>query len=77
MPTAMAACVAYSDFKLLDFSGTEGAFEVSDEDINIGVSVQKGNTERLDAINSVLSEMTEEDFTKMMDEAIAVQPLAE
>lgn len=77
MPTAMAACVAYPDFKLLDFSGTEGAFEVSDEDINIGVSVQKGNTELLDAINSVLSKMTEDDFTEMMDEAISVQPLSE
>ena len=32
MPTGKAACVAYPDFKLLDFSGTDGAFEVSDED---------------------------------------------
>ena len=32
------------DFKLLDFSDTDGDFEVSDEDINIGISVQKGNT---------------------------------
>ena len=39
MPTGMAACVAYPDFKLLDFSGTDGDFEVSDEDINIGISV--------------------------------------
>ena len=52
MPTGMAACVAYPDFKLLDFSGTDGDFEVSDEDINIGISVQKGNTELLDALNS-------------------------
>lgn len=77
MPTAKAACVAYSDLKLLDFSGTDGAFEVSDEDINIGISVQKGNTELLDALNSVLENMTEEDFSEMMDEAISVQPLSE
>ena len=60
MPTGMAACVAYPDFKLLDFTGTDDEFEVSDEEINIGISVQKGNTELLDALNSVLSEMTVE-----------------
>ena len=77
MPTGKAACVAYPDFKLLDFSGTDGDFEVSDEDINIGISVQKGNTELLDALNSVLDKMTEDDYKEMMDEAISVQPLSE
>ena len=76
MPTGKAACVAYPDFKLLDFSDTEGAFEVSDEDINIGISLKKGNDELKDAINGVLSEMTEDDYSKMMDEAISVQPLS-
>ena len=77
MPTAKAACVAYSDFKLLDFSGTEDDFQVSEEEINIGISLQKGNTELKDAINGVLAELTEEDFNSMMDEAISVQPLSE
>lgn len=77
MPTAMAACVAYPDLKLLDFSGTDDDFEVSEEEINIGISVQKGNTELLDGINSVLSEMTTDDYNAMMDDAIAVQPLSE
>lgn len=77
MPTGMAACVAYPDFKLLDFSGSDDDFEVSEEEINIGISMQKGNTELKEAIDSVLSEMTEEDYAKMMDEAIAVQPLSE
>ena len=66
-----------SFLKLLDFTGTDGAFEVSDEDINIGISVQKGNTELLDAINGVLATLTEEDYTNMMNEAISVQPLSE
>ena len=77
MPTGMAACVAYPDLKLLDFSGTDGAFEVSDEEINIGISLKKGNDELKDAINGVLSEMTEDDYSEMMDEAISVQPLSE
>lgn len=77
MPTAMAACVAYPDMKILDFTGTEDDFAVSEEEINIGISVQKGNTELLDGINSVLAGMTVEDFDSMMQEAISVQPLAE
>ena len=39
--------------------------------------MQKGNTELLDAMNSVLSQMTAADFNSMMDEAISVQPLSE
>ena len=77
MPTGMAAVVAYPDLTLLDFSGTEDDFEVSDEEINIGISVQKGNTELLDAINGVLEEMTPEDYEEMMNEAISVQPLSD
>ena len=76
-PTGLAATVAYPDFTLLDFTGTEGEFEVSDEEINIGISLQKGNTELCDKINSVLTKMTAEDFEEMMNEAIAVQPLSE
>ena len=77
MPTAMAACIAYPDLKLLDFTGTDDDFEVSEEEINIGISVQKGNTELLDGINSVLAELTTEDYEEMMNEAISVQPLSE
>lgn len=77
MPTAMAACAAYPDMKLLDFSGTDDDFEVSDEEVNIGISVKKGNTELLDGINSVLETMTVDDFNSLMQEAISVQPLAE
>ena len=76
-PTGMAALVAYPDFKLLDFSGTDGDFEVSDEEINIGISMKKGNTELKEQIDGVLSKMTEDDFNEMMDEAISVQPLSE
>ena len=76
-PTGLAATVAYPDFKLLDFTGTEGEFEVSDEEINIGISLQKGNTELLDKINGVLSTMTPDDYVQLMNEAISVQPLSE
>lgn len=75
-PTGKGALIAYPDFKMLDFGGGENDFQVSQEDINIGISMKKGNTELKEAIDSVLSTMTKDDFSKMMDEAIAVQPLA-
>ncbi len=77
MPTATAATVAYPDMLLLDFSGSDDDFEVSQEEINIGISMRKGNTELKDAINSVLAQMTVEDYNTMMNEAISVQPLAQ
>ena len=77
MPTAKGAVVAYPDMKLLDFTGFDDNFEVDEGEINIGVSVRKGNAELKDAIDSVLSTMTEDDFNAMMDEAIAIQPLSE
>ena len=76
-PTALAACAADPSLKLLNFSGTDGDFEVSEEEINIGISMQKGNTELKDAINGVLATMTVDDYTAMMQEAIRVQPLSE
>ena len=77
MPTAMAACAANDDFVLLDFTDSDDNFEVSDEEINIGISVQKGNTALTEKINGVLAGLTTDDFTKMMNDAIAVQPLSE
>lgn len=74
MPTAMAACVAYPDLQIVFDDGQ--AFEVSDEEVNIGISVKKGNTELVDQINSVLATLTTDDFDKMMNDAIAVQPLS-
>ena len=77
MPTAMGAVAAYPDMKILDFTDSEDNFQVDEGDINIGVSVKKGNTELKDAIDSVLSTMTADDFNAMMDEAISVQPMTE
>lgn len=77
MPTARAAMVAYPNFKILDFTGTDGQFEVSEEETNIGISLKKGNTELKGKIDDILGTMTVDDFNRMMDEAIAVQPLSQ
>ena len=78
MPTAMAATKVYDDFTILDFTNSEtDNFEVSDEEINIGISVRKGNTELLNELNTALAELDTTDFEEMMNTAISVQPLSE
>ena len=74
MPTAMGACATYDNLTILDFTGSDDNFEVDDGEINIGISVVKGNTTLLDAMNAVLSEMSVDDFNNIMNEAIGVQP---
>lgn len=81
MPTAQGALVAYNDMVILDFSGTDGDFQFSEaeraENVNIGVSLMKGNTVLCDAINDVLGKMNNDDFNALMAEAINIQPLGE
>ena len=81
MPTAQGAVAAYPDMTILDFSGTDGDFQFSDEvraeNVNIGVSVKKGNTELKNKIDAVLSTMTQDDMNALMEQAIAIQPLSE
>lgn len=75
MPTAQGALLAYSDLKILDLE--DNSFKVDDGDINIGIAVKKGNTELKDKIDSVLKDMTADDFNSIMAEATKIQPLAE
>ena len=81
MPTAQGAVAAYPNMTILDFSGTDGDFQFSDEvraeNVNIGVSVKKGNPELKNMIDSVLSTMTADDMNALMEQAIAIQPLSE
>lgn len=75
MPTAQGAVIAFPDMVILDFGGTDDDFEVSEEEINIGISLMKGNTVLLEALNSVLDDMTADDFNALMAQAIEVQPI--
>ncbi len=79
LPTATGAAQKNDDLVVLNFSGTDGDFQFASEEeraenVDIGIAVKKGNTELFDAINAVLSTMTEDDFNALMDEAIAIQP---
>ena len=79
MPTAMGAAAKDDSLVILNFSGTDGDFQFASEEeraenVNIGISVQKGNTQLTEAIDRVLSALTEEQFNALMDQAIAIQP---
>ncbi len=75
IPTAKAAAFANPELAMVTFP--EGAgFKTSQEDVEIGIAVKKGNKELVDAMNKVLGGMKEADFNKIMDEAIQKQPLA-
>ena len=79
MPTAMGAAAKNDNLVILNFSGTDGDFQFASEEeraenVNIGISVAKGNTQLKDAINKVLSALNEEQFNALMDQAIAIQP---
>ena len=79
MPTAMGAVALDDDLVILNFSGTDGDFQFASEaeraeNVNLGISVLKGNDDLKNAIDKVLSAMTEEHFNILMDQAIAIQP---
>jgi len=76
-PTAQGALIAYPELVMLDFNGSSDNFVASEGDINIGVSVQKGNTALKDAIDAYLSTLTADDFNEIMEQAIRIQPLSE
>ena len=74
-PTAMAAVLVYPELKLLDFFGTDDDFVVTSEEVDIGIALQKGNTELLNKLNEALATLTIAYFERMMNDAIKVQPL--
>ena len=79
LPTANGAVAKNPDLVVLNFSGTAGDFQFASEsaraeNVNIGDSVKKGNSQLQDMLNQFLATMTEEDFNNLMTNAIAIQP---
>ncbi len=77
MPTAQGAVITYPNLKILDFSAGTDDFNVSDEEVNIGISVREGNKVLKDAMDTVLSPMNANDFNAMLAQAVAIQPIEE
>ena len=79
VPTATAAAQKDDNLVILNFAGTDGDFQFATEEeraenVNIGISVQKGNETLLNAMNAVLNQMDRDDFNTIMNYAISVQP---
>ena len=79
LPTAEGAVAKNPDLKVLNFAGTDGDFQFASEEeraenVNIGVSVAKGNSELQKMLNDYLATMNEDDFNAIMDQAIQIQP---
>ena len=77
MPTAQGAVISYPNLTILDFSNSSDNFQVSDEEINICISVRDGNKTLLDAMNAVLNPMSADDFNALMAQAVSIQPIEE
>ena len=79
LPTAEGAVAKNPDLVVLNFAGTDGDFQFATEEeraenVNIGVSVGKGNTELQKLLNDYLATLNEEVFNSTMEEAIKIQP---
>ena len=79
LPTANGAVAKNPNLVVLNFSGTAGDFVFASEaeraeNVNIGVSVKKGNTELQNMLNTFLAGMSVEEFNDIMEYAISIQP---
>lgn len=69
-PEGISASAANDNFVMVEF---EDGFEASDEDVAIAAGVEK-NSELREKINEILKGISEEERTRIMDEAILNQP---
>ncbi|WP_053368508.1 transporter substrate-binding domain-containing protein [Bacillus sp. FJAT-27245] len=72
-PEAVSASAANENFAMVEF---EDGFKTSEDDTAIAVGLKKGSGLK-DKINEILSGISEEEQTNIMDEAIKNQPAAE
>ena len=71
-PEAVSAAAANENFTFVQFSA-EAGFQVSDEDVAVSVGVKNESPELVEKINKILAEISDEERSKIMDEAIANQ----
>lgn len=74
-PGAISAVASNTDLTFVEFAEGKG-FNVSPEDVAVSVAVKKGNTDLISSINKTLSGVSKDDRQKMMDTAVANQPLS-
>ncbi len=73
-PGAISAVTAYSEFKYIEFAEGNG-FTCNPEDASISVGLRKGST-LTDKVNEALAKISKAEREKMMEDAIARQPVS-
>lgn len=71
-PTAQMAVAAHPDLLQLHFGGGATDFKVSEEDINIGISLQKGNVILREKLDAILRGFSEEEMQTLMSRAVSL-----
>ena len=73
IPSAMSIQFSNPDLVILDFKDGTG-FEVSHEETDLGIPVKKGNDGLREAINGILSGISQDDRDALMEKAVEIQP---
>ncbi len=73
-PGAISAVTAYSEFKYIEFAEGNG-FKCNPEDASISVGLRKGST-LTEKVNEALAKISKAEREKMMESAIARQPVS-
>ncbi|MFV0560660.1 MAG: ABC transporter permease subunit [Enterococcus sp.] len=73
-PEGVTATSVNPDLKMLEFSDENG-FQTNPEDVQIAIGMRKGDSD-IQQVNQILSGISQEERTDMMDQAIQDQPAA-
>ncbi len=74
-PEGVTATSVNKDLEMLEFSGADG-FQTNPEDVQISVGMRKGDPD-IQKVNQILSGISNDERTKIMDQAVKDQPAAE
>lgn len=72
-PSAMSLLTTNPTLQIVQFADGEG-FQVSNEETDLGIACQKGDTELVEQINAILAELSQEERDALMEQAVAAQP---
>jgi len=82
MPVAMGVCAANEDLVYVVFSSGHG-FTISEEEggvdggISVSIAVKQGNSDLLNALESALANISEEERNEIMEAAVLRQPASD
>lgn len=73
-PTAMAAVYTNKNLAMVHLD-PQKSFQVTDEDVDLGIPVRKGESDILNGMNKTLDKLAENDRENIMQQAVKIQPI--